>query len=190
MCRTGAFCAEDTCSADAGRIFHPKQDIRYTREAGKLIEKKMENWFFDERRTVYQLPKNQIRPVPPSGEGKRWERKRLAVKKIKTIERDKRTIKTGRASEQVVRIPEKVPSRLLEKRSRLQNRQQDQYSDIRADNKYFAQAMHYSMKNEKLLVTGLRQTAQNTRIVSENDFWQALVTHAIKALMEASKREL
>ena len=28
--------------------------------------------------------------------------KELAVKKIKTIERDKRTIKTGRASEQVV----------------------------------------------------------------------------------------
>ena len=53
--------------------------------------------------TVYQ-PKEQMRPVPPSGEEKAQEQGReLAVKKIKTIERDKRTIKTGRTSEQVVK---------------------------------------------------------------------------------------
>ena len=45
-----------------------------------------------------------MRQVPPSGGEKAQEQGReLAAKKIKTIERDKRTIKTGRTSEQVVK---------------------------------------------------------------------------------------
>ena len=41
--------------------------------------------------------------LPSGGEKAQEQGKKLAVKKIKTIERDKRTIKTGRASEQVVK---------------------------------------------------------------------------------------
>ena len=55
--------------------------------------------------TVRRVQKNtQYQPALPSGEEKAQEQgKELAVKKIKTIERDKRTIKTGRTSEQVVK---------------------------------------------------------------------------------------
>ena len=41
--------------------------------------------------------------LPSGGEKTQEQGKELAVKKIKTIERDKRTIKTGRTSEQVVK---------------------------------------------------------------------------------------
>ena len=72
------------------------------RQAGTIIERKKEKASVSStgEETVYQ-PKEQIRPVPPSGgETVQEQGKELAVKKIKTIERDKRTIKTGRASEQ------------------------------------------------------------------------------------------
>ena len=72
------------------------------RQAGTIIERKKEKASVSStgEETVYQ-PKEQIRPVPPSGgETAQEQGKELAVKKIKTIERDKRTIKTGRASEQ------------------------------------------------------------------------------------------
>ena len=75
------------------------------RQAGKIIERKKEKASVSSagEETVYQ-PKEQIRPVPPSGGEKAQEQgKKLAVKKIKTVERDKRTIKTGKASEQVVK---------------------------------------------------------------------------------------
>ena len=117
--------AEDAASEYADRIFH-ETGHQVRRQAGKIIERKKEKASVSSvgEETVYPS-KEQIRPVPPSGGEKAQEQgKELAVKKIKTIERDKRTIKTGRASEQVVKNTEKAPSRLLEKRSRLQNRQQ------------------------------------------------------------------
>ena len=75
------------------------------RQAEKLIERKKGKASVSSagEETVYQ-PKEQIRPVPPSGGEKALEQgKELAVRKIKTVERDKRTIKTGRTSEQVVK---------------------------------------------------------------------------------------
>ena len=93
--------AEDAASKYADRIFH-ETGHQVRRQAGKIIERKKEKASVSStgEETVYQ-PKEEIRPVPPSGgETAQEQGKELAVKKIKTIERDKRTIKTGRASEQ------------------------------------------------------------------------------------------
>ena len=92
--------AEDVASEYADRIFHETGH-----QAEKLIERKKGRASVSSagEETVYQ-PKEQMRPVPPSGGEKAQEQGReLAAKKIKTIERDKRTIKTGRTSEQVVK---------------------------------------------------------------------------------------
>ena len=96
--------AEDAASEYADRIFH-KTGHQVRRQAEKLIERKKGKASVSSagEETVYQ-PKEQMRPVPPSGGEKAQEQGReLAAKKIKTIERDKRTIKTGRTSEQVVK---------------------------------------------------------------------------------------
>ena len=78
--------AEDVASEYADRIFH-ETGHQVRRQAEKLIERK----------------KGKA-SVSSAGEEKAQEQgKELAVKKIKTIERDKRTIKTGRTSEQVVK---------------------------------------------------------------------------------------
>lgn len=93
--------AEDAASEYADRIFH-ETGHQVRRQAGKIIERKKEKASVSSagEETVYP-PKEQIRPVPPSGGEKAQEQgKELAIKKIKTIERDKRTIKTGKASEQ------------------------------------------------------------------------------------------
>ncbi len=164
-----------------------KQGIRYADRQKSLLNgrKRKASVSSAGEETVYQ-PKEQIRPVPPLGEEKAQEQgKELAVKKIKTIERDKRTIKTGRASEQVVRIPEKVPLRLLGKRSRLQNKQQGPVSKHRSRQQMLCQAMHYSMKKAEKAVQTARQTARDTTIAVKKT--AKAVTHAIKALMEATK---
>lgn len=96
--------AEDAASEYADRIFH-ETGHQVRRQAEKLIERKKGKASVSSagEETVYQ-PKEQMRPVPPSGGEKAQEQGReLAAKKIKTIERDKRTIKTGRTSEQVVK---------------------------------------------------------------------------------------
>ena len=97
--------AEDAASKYADRIFH-ETGHQVRRQAGKIIERKKEKASVSStgEETVYQ-PKEEIRPVPPSGgETAQEQGKELAVKKIKTIERDKRTIKTGRASEQTANV--------------------------------------------------------------------------------------
>lgn len=86
--------AEDAASKYADRIFH-ETGHQVRRQAGKIIERKKEKASVSStgEETVYQ-PKEEIRPVPPSGgETAQEQGKELAVKKIKTIERDKRTIK-------------------------------------------------------------------------------------------------
>ena len=96
--------AEDVASEYAHRIFH-ETGHQVRRQAGKIIERRKEKTSVSSpvEETVYQ-PKEQIRPASSSGgETAQKQGKELAVKKIKTIERDKRTIKTGRASEQVVK---------------------------------------------------------------------------------------
>ena len=96
--------AEDAASEYADHIFH-ETGHQVRRQAGKIIERRKEKTSVSSpvEETVYQ-PKEQIRPVPSSGgETAQKQGKELAVKKIKTIERDKRTIKTGRTSEQVVK---------------------------------------------------------------------------------------
>lgn len=84
--------AEDAASKYADRIFH-ETGHQVRRQAGKIIERKKEKASVSStgEETVYQ-PKEEIRPVPPSGgETAQEQGKELAVKKIKTIERDKPT---------------------------------------------------------------------------------------------------
>jgi len=132
--------AEDAASEYADRIFH-KTGHQVRRQAGKIIERKKEKASVSStgEETVYQ-PKEQIRPVPSSGEEKAQEQgKELAVKKIKTIERDKRTIKTGRASEQVVKNTGKgtYHQDFWESGQDCRTNSKDQYQNIGADSKCF-----------------------------------------------------
>ena len=179
--------AEDAASKYADRIFH-ETGHQVRRQAGKIIERKKEKASVSStgEETVYQ-PKEQIRPVPSSGEEKAQEQgKELAVKKIKTIERDKRTIKTGRASEQVVKNTGKGTIKTSGKavktaeqtaRTSIKTSEQTANASVRA--------MHYSMKKAEKAVQAARQTAQNTKIAVKTT--AKAVTHAIKALMEAIK---
>ena len=179
--------AEDTASEYADRIFH-KTGHQIRREAGKLIEKKKDkaSGSSTSEEPVYQ-PKEQIRPVPPSGgETAQEQGKELAVKKIKTIERDKRTIKTGRASEQVVKNTGKGTIKTSGKA--VKTAEQTAKTSIKTSEQTVnasVQAMHYSMKKAEKAVQAARQTAQNTKIVVKTT--AKAVTHAIKALMEATK---
>lgn len=65
--------AEDAASEYADRIFH-KTGHQVRRQAGKIIERKKEKASVSStgEETVYQ-PKEQIRPVPSSGEEKAQE---------------------------------------------------------------------------------------------------------------------
>ena len=179
--------AEDVASEYADRIFH-KTGHQVRRQAGKIIERKKEKASVSStgEETVYQ-PKEQIRPVPSSGEEKAQEQgKELAVKKIKTIERDKRTIKTGRASEQVVKNTGKGTIKTSGKavktaeqtaRTSIKTSEQTANASVRA--------MHYSMKKAEKAVQTVRQTARDTKIAVKKT--AKAVTHAIKALIEATK---
>ena len=158
------------------------------RQAGKIIKRKKEKASVSSagEETVYQ-PKEQIRPVPPSGGEKALEQgKELAVKKIKTVERDKRTIKTGRTSEQVVKNTGKGTIKTSGKA--VKTAEQTARTSIKTSEQTAnasVQAMHYSMKKAEKAVQAARQTAQNTRIAVKTT--AKAVTHAIKALMEATK---
>ena len=175
--------AEDAASEYADRIFH-ETGHQVRRQAGKIIERKKEKVSVSlaGEETVYQ-PKEQIRPVPPSGGEKAQEQgKKLAVKKIKTVERDKRTIKTGKASEQVVKNTGKGTIKTSGKS--VKTAEQTAKSSIKTSEQTAnasVRAMHYSMKKAEKAV----QTAQNTRIAVKKT--AKAVTHAIKALMEATK---
>ena len=179
--------AEDAASEYADRIFH-ETGHQVRRQAGKIIERKKEKASVSSasEETVYQ-PKEQIRPVPSSGGEKAQEQgKELAVKKIKTIERDKRTIKTGRASEQVVKNTGKGIIKTSEKA--VKTAEQTARTSIKTSEQIAnasVQAMHYSMKKAEKAVQAARQTAQNTRIAVKTT--AKAVTHAIKALIEATK---
>ena len=176
--------AEDATSEYADRIFH-ETGHQVRRQAGKIIERKKEKVSVSlaGEETVYQ-PKEQIRPVPPSGGEKAQEQgKKLAVKKIKTVERDKRTIKTGKASEQVVKNTGKGTIKTSGKS--VKTAEQTAKTSIKTSEQTAnasVRAMHYSMKKA---VQTARQTAQNTRIAVKKT--AKAVTHVIKALIEATK---
>ena len=179
--------AEDAASKYADRIFH-ETGHQVRRQAGKIIERKKEKASVSStgEETVYQ-PKEEIRPVPPSGgETAQEQGKELAVKKIKTIERDKRTIKTGRASEQVVKNTGKGTIKTSGKA--VKTAEQTAKTSIKTSEQtanVSVRAMHYSMKKAEKAVQAARQTAQNTKIAVKTT--AKAVTHAIKALMEATK---
>ena len=179
--------AEDAASKYADRIFH-ETGHQVRRQAGKIIERKKEKASVSStgEETVYQ-PKEEIRPVPPSGgETAQEQGKELAVKKIKTIERDKRTIKTGRASEQVVKNTGKGTIKTSGKA--VKTAEQTAKTSIKTSEQtanVSVRAMHYSMKKTEKAVQAARQTAQNTKIAVKTT--AKAVTHAIKALMEAIK---
>ncbi|MBS4888280.1 MAG: lysozyme family protein [Clostridiales bacterium] len=179
--------AEDAASEYADRIFH-ETGHQVRRQAGKIIERKKEKASVSSagEETVYP-PKEQIRPVPPSGGEKAQEQgKELAIKKIKTIERDKRTIKTGKASEQVVKNTGKGTIKTSGKL--VKTAEQTAKTSIKTSEQTAnasVRAMHYSMKKAEKAVQTARQTAQNTRIAVKKT--AKAVTHAIKALIEATK---
>ena len=179
--------AEDAASEYADRIFH-ETGHQVRRQAGKIIERKKEKASVSlaGEETVYQ-PKEQIRPVPPSGGEKAQEQgKKLAVKKIKTVERDKRTIKTGKVSEQVVKNTGKGTIKTSGKS--VKTAEQTAKTSIKTSEQTAnasVRAMHYSMKKAEKAVQTARQTAQNTRIAVKKT--AKAVTHAIKALIEATK---
>ena len=158
--------AEDAASKYADRIFH-ETGHQVRRQAGKIIERKKEKASVSStgEETVYQ-PKEEIRPVPPSGgETAQEQGKELAVKKIKTIERDKRTIKTGRASEQVVKNTGKGTIKTSGKA--VKTAEQTAKTSIKTSEQTAntsVRAMHYCMKKAEKAVQAARQTAQNTRI--------------------------
>ena len=140
--------AEDAASEYADRIFH-ETGHQVRRQAGKIIERRKEKASVSlaGEETVYQ-PKEQIRPVPPSGGEKAQEQgKKLAVKKIKTVERDKRTIKTGKASEQVVKNTGKGTIKTSGKS--VKTAEQTAKTSIKTSEQAAnasVRAMHYSMK--------------------------------------------
>ena len=158
--------AEDVASEYADHIFH-ETGHQVRRQAGKIIERRKEKTSVSSpvEETVYQ-PKEQIRPVPSSGgETAQKQGKELAVKKIKTIERDKRTIKTGRASEQVVKNTGKGTIKTSGKA--VKTAEQTAKTSIKTSEQtanVSVRAMHYSMKKAEKAVQAARQTAQNTRI--------------------------
>ena len=161
--------AEDAASEYADRIFH-ETGHQVRRQAGKIIERKKEK-----------------ASVSSTGEEKAQEQgKELAVKKIKTIERDKRTIKTGRASEQVVKNTGKGIIKTSEKA--VKTAEQTAKTSIKTSEQTAnasVQAMHYSMKKAEKAVQTVRQTARDTKIAVKKT--AKAVTHAIKALIEATK---
>ena len=179
--------AEDVASEYADHIFH-ETGHQVRRQAGKIIERRKEKTSVSSpvEETVYQ-PKEQIRPVPSSGGEKAQEQgQELAVKKIKTIERDKRTIKTGRASEQVVKNTGKGIIKTSEKA--VKTAEQTAKTSIKTSEQTanaYVQAMHYSMKKAEKAVQTARQTARDTTIAVKKT--AKAVTHAIKALIEATK---
>ena len=78
--------AEDAASKYADRIFH-ETGHQVRRQAGKIIERKKEKASVSStgEETVYQ-PKEEIRPVPPSGgETAQEQGKELAVKKLRPL---------------------------------------------------------------------------------------------------------
>ena len=146
--------AEDAASEYADRIFH-ETGHQVRRQAGKIIERKKEKASVSStgEETVYP-PKEQIRPAPPSGREKTQEQgKELAVKKIKTIERDTRTIKTGRASEQVVKNTGKGTIKTSGKA--VKTAEQTAKTSIKTSEQTAnasVRAMHYSMKKAEKAV--------------------------------------
>ena len=182
--------AEDAASEYADRIFH-ETGHQVRRQAEKLIERKKGKASVSSAgvETVYQ-PKEQMRPVPPSGEEKAQEQGReLAVKKIKTVERDKRTIKTGRTSEQVVKNTGKGTIKTSGKSGKaVKTAEQTARTSIKTSEQIAnasVQAMHYSMKKAEKAVQTVRQTARDTKIAVKKT--AKAITHAIKALIEATK---
>ena len=179
--------AEDVASEYADHIFH-ETGHQVRRQAGKIIERRKEKTSVSSpvEETVYQ-PKEQIRPASSSGgETAQKQGKELAVKKIKTIERDKRTIKTGRASEQVVKNTGKGIIKTSEKA--VKTAEQTAKTSIKTSEQTanaYVQAMHYSMKKAEKAVQTARQTARDTTIAVKKT--AKAVTHAIKALIEATK---
>ena len=88
--------AEDAASEYADRIFH-ETGHQVRRQAGKIIERKKEKASVSlaGEETVYQ-PKEQIRPVPPSGGEKAQEQeKKLAVKKSRLLSGIKEPLRSG-----------------------------------------------------------------------------------------------
>ncbi len=89
--------AEDAASEYADRIFH-ETGHQVRRQAGKIIERKKEKASVSSDRRRNSLPAERTNPTSTAfrrGKGT-GAGKKTCCKKNKTVERDKRTIKTGK----------------------------------------------------------------------------------------------
>lgn len=187
--------AEDTASEYAERIFHgTEHQIR--RQAGKVHDRRKRKAYVSSagEETVYQ-PKEQIRLVqspdvqsPDVGMSQEQGTK-FIVKRIKTVEHDKKTIKTGRTSEQVVKNTGKGTIKISGKS--VKTAEQTAKNSVKTSEQAVntsVQAMHYSIKKAEKAVQTARQTAQNSKIAVKTTV--KAVTHVVKELIAATKAML
>ena len=143
-----------------------KQGIRYVDRQERLLNgRKRKLLFLWQAKKQFTSRKNKSDQYRLQA-GKGTEQgKKLAVKKIKTVERDKRTIKTGRVSEQVVKNTGKGTIKTSGKS--VKTAEQTAKTSIKTSEQtanVSVRAMHYSMKKAEKAVQAARQTAQNTKI--------------------------
>lgn len=179
--------AEDTVSEYADHIVHGTGN-QIRRQAGKIINQKKEKASVSSagQETVYQ-PKERIRLATPSGgEEIQEQAKELAVKKIKTFERAKKTIKTGRTSEKFIKSTGKGLIKTSGKS--VKTSEQTAKTSIKTSEQAAnasMRVMHYSMKNAEKAIQTARQTVKNIETAVKTT--AKAVTHAAKALITATK---
>lgn len=155
--------AEDTVSEYADRVFHG---------------------------TEHQIGKHaQVlhRSAKPPGEMTAQEQAReFVVKKIKTVERDRKTIKTGKVSGQIVKNTGKGTIKTSEKS--VKTAEQTAKTSIKTAQKTAddsIRAMHYAVKNAEKTMQRARQMVENTKIVVKTT--AKAIANAVKALITATK---
>ncbi len=143
--------AEDAASEYADRIFH-ETGYQGRRQAGKIIERKKEKvLFLWQAKKQFTSRKNKSDQYRLQAEKKAQEQgKELAVKKSRPLSEIKRTIKTGRASEQVVKNTGKGTIKTSGKA--VKTAEQTAKTSIKTSEQtanVSVRAMHYSMKKRQ-----------------------------------------
>ena len=152
--------AEDTVSEYADRVFHGTGQ-RIGRHAERIFHR-------SEKSPVGMTTQEQARD--------------FAVKKIKTVERDKKTIKTGKVSGQIVKNTGKVTIKTSGKS--VKTAEQTAKASIKTADASI-RAMHYAVKNAEKTMQRAGQMVENTKIVAKTT--AKAIANAVKALITATK---
>lgn len=156
--------AEDTVSEYADRVFHGTEH-----QIGKHAE---------------QVLHRSSKPV--GGMTAQEQARELTVKKIKIVERDRKTIKTGKVSGQIVKNTGKGTIKTSEKS--VKTAEQTAKTSIKTAQKTAdasIRAMHYAVKNAEKTMQRARQMVENTKIVVKTT--AKAIANAVKALITATK---